>query len=134
MHFSNAAADSEMTDNFGRACVHWVFYSGKHSSQSDIDHCTDVRETKRKKHTVLVVSKSGLYAMSVLLKSQLDPYIPVYKHINEQLRQDFTNLGADLLVVKEDDESAAAEWLSCNSRQRECMDVLLRAGAGQYQY
>ena len=129
----NAAADSEMMDNFGRACVHFVFYSGEHSSQAYIDHCTDVREAKKMKHAVLVLrtlcNDCMLYAMSVLLKSQMDPHIPINKHISEQLLQDVTNLGAGLRVVKDDHENAAAQWLFCNSRQRECMNALLRAGA-----
>ena len=125
----SAAADIEMTDDFGRQCLHFVFYSGKHSSQSDIDHCTDVREAKITKHAVLVLGKSTLYAVSVLIKAQTDPHIPVYKHICEQLLQDVTNLGANLLVVKDGHESAAAQCLFCNSRQRESMNMLLRVGA-----
>ena len=125
----NAAADIKISDNFGRTCLHFVFYSGEHSSQADIDHCTVVREAKKTKHAVLVLRMSTLYAVSVLLKSQMDPHNPVYKYISEQLLQDITNLGADLLVVKDGHESAAAQWLSCNSRQRESMNALLRAGA-----
>ena len=123
----NAAADIKIVDDFERTCLHYIFYNGNGDLQACIDHCTDITDTNIKPETALVLQISDLFAVSVFLKLDLDPSIPIHNHICKELLQAVTDLGADLYVVK--DENAAAQLLACNRALTTCMNVLLRSGA-----
>ena len=123
----NAATDINIVDNFGRTCLHYIFYNEHCDLQACIDHCTDITDTNIKIQAALVLQRSDLFAVSVILKFDLDPNIPNHNHICNELLQEATDLGADLYVVKE--ENAAAQLLACNRALTTSMNVLLRSGA-----
>ena len=123
----NAAANIKTVDSFGLSCLHYIFFNSNCYLQECIDHCTHIGNTNIEKQVALVLQKSPLFAVSILLKCQLDPVIPIHNQICEELLLTATDHGADLHVVE--DECAAAQLLACNENLKGSMNLLLGAGA-----